>query len=335
MRVLTVLALSLAAASPLGAPPAALTVAIPPGAPAEPLLRLLLKPYADVTGTDLATTSWDGAGLEGLKQPVPDLALATGAQLAAGCHSQFFAKLDWARLGRDRMQPAAVSDCGAGAYLAAIALAWDGDKQEAAPGWSDFWDVARRPGRRGLPRTARFNLEIALLADGVAAGDVYRTLRAPDGLDRAFRKLDQLKPYIIWWDQSAQAASLLTGGRVLFVAAPTEAVLKAGGATHHHVGVQWQRSLGEWRSWAVPKDAPHPGAALLALVVASDPVRQAMLGETTFLGPAAKDALELLPLAARAQNPMAHQAAMLPVDEAFWAENHDKLETRFSGWLAK
>jgi putative spermidine/putrescine transport system substrate-binding protein len=186
-----------------------------------------------------------------------------------------------------------------------------------------------------LPRTARFNLEIALLADGVAAGDVYRTLRTPDGLDRAFRKLDQLKPYIIWWDQPAQAATLLTGGRVLFVAAPAAAVLQAGAATHHHVGVQWDGSLAEWHSWAVPKDAPHPGAALLALIVAGDPARQAMFGQATFLGPAAKDALDLLPLAARAQNPMANQGAMLAIDEAFWAENREKLEPRFAVWLAK
>jgi putative spermidine/putrescine transport system substrate-binding protein len=266
---------------------------------------------------------------------VPDLALVTGAQLAVGCHKQFFAKLDWGRLGRDRAAPAAVSDCGMGAYLAATAMAWDGDKQANAPGWTDFWDVARSPGRRGLPRTARFNLEIALLADGVAAGDVYRTLRTPDGLDRAFRKLDQLKPYIIWWDQPAQAATLLTGGRALFVAAPTATVLKSGAASHHHIGVQWSGSLGEWRNWAVPKDAPHPDAALLALIIAGDPARQAMFGEATSLGPATKDALALLPTSARAQNPASNQAAMLAIDEGFWAENGDKLEKRFAVWAAK
>jgi putative spermidine/putrescine transport system substrate-binding protein len=335
MRVLVALALALAAAAPTTTAPPSLTVAIPPGAPTEPLLRLLLQPYADVTGTHLVTTPWDGAGLEGLKQPLSDLALVNGAQLAVGCRTQFFAKLDWARLGRDRTASAAVSDCGVGAYLSATAMAWDGDKQANAPGWTDFWDVARRPGRRGLPRTARINLEIALLADGVAAGDVYRTLRTSDGLDRAFRKLDQLKPYIIWWDQPAQAATLLTGGRALFVAAPAATVLKSGAAVNHHIGVQWSGSLGEWHSWAVPKDAPHPDAALLALIIAGDPARQAMFGEATALGPATKDALALLPVAARAQDPASNQAAMLTIDEAFWVENGDKLEKRFAVWTAK
>jgi len=335
MRVFAILALALAAAAPVATGPPALTVAIPPGAPAGPLQLLLLQPYADATGTHLITTPWDGAGLQGLKQPAPDLALVTGEQLAVGCRTQFFAKLDWARLGRDRTAPAAVSDCGVGAYLAATAMAWDGDKQANVPGWTDFWDVARRPGRRGLPRTARLNLEIALLADGVAAGDVYRTLRTPDGLDRAFRKLDQLKPYIIWWDQPAQAATLLTGGRALFVAAPTAIVLKSGAAAHHHIGVQWAGGLGEWHSWAVPKDALHPDAALLALIVAGDPARQALFGEATLLGPASKDALALLAMAARAQDPASNQAAMLTIDEGFWAENRDTLEKRFAVWVAK
>lgn len=335
MRVFAIAALLLAAAAPIAPGPAALTVAIPPGAPAEPALHMLLRPYAEATGTHLVTTAWDGGGLEGLKQPVPDLALVTGEQLAAGCHTQLFAKLDWARLGRDRMAPGTVSDCGLGVYLAATTMAWDGDTQADGPRWTDFWDVARRPGRRGLPRTARFNLEVALLSDGVAAGDVYRTLRTSDGLDRAFRKLDQLKPYIIWWDKPAQAAELLTGGRVLFVAAPSDSLLKAGAAAHHHVGLQWEGSLGAWHSWAVPKDAPHPDAAVLALIVASDPARQAIFGEATFLGPASKDALALLPTAARAQNPASNQAAMLITDDAFWAENGDKLEKRFAAWVGK
>ncbi|MEJ0046992.1 MAG: hypothetical protein WDN04_13420 [Rhodospirillales bacterium] len=69
--------------------------------------------------------------------------------------------------------------------------------------------------------------------------------------------------------------------------------------------------------------------------MAGDPARQASFAETTFLGPASKDAPDLLPLAARAQNPIANQGAMLALDEAFWADNREKLEARFAAWLAK
>ena len=75
------------------------------------------------------------------------------------------------------------------------------------PGWADFWDVAKYPGKRGLRRSAETNLEFALLADGVAPGDVYKTLRTSEGVDRAFRKLDQLKPYIVWWQIERRGAA--------------------------------------------------------------------------------------------------------------------------------
>lgn len=314
--------------------PPPLTVALPPAAPDDAVRKLLLQSYADATHTSLTTTSWDGATLDGLKQPVPDLALVTGPQLLAGCKSQFFLKLDWKGADRDRYRSGAAADCGAGAYQTATVLAWDSDKVATPPNWGDFWDVARRPGRRGLPRSPRPILEIALLADGVAPGDIYRTLRSPDGLDRAFRKLDQLKPYILWWDQPAQAAQLLSDGKVLFVAAPASAVQQAASG-RHHFGVQWAGSLSEWRYFAVPKDTPRQGPAQLLLQLAADPARQALFAQASLLGPAVRDAVALLPAASRDRNPAAHQDGMFAVDDGFWADGEDKLDPRFATWISK
>jgi putative spermidine/putrescine transport system substrate-binding protein len=268
---------------------------------------------------------------------VPDLVLLNGAQLATACKSLVIAKLDWNTLGRDHYLSQAVSDCGAGAYVSALALAWDRDKLPATPNWSDFWDVARHPGGRGLPRTARFDLEIALLADGVAPNDVYRTLRTPDGLDRAFRKLDQLKPYILWWDKPEQPATMLAAGRVLLTATPTGPMLQTSDATHRAYGLQWQGSLMEIHSLAVPQNAPHPNAAAAALLIAGDIARQADFAHATGLGPTAKAAIDLLPPGARAASPStpANLQNALFIDEGFWLDNQDKLQARFEAWAAK
>jgi putative spermidine/putrescine transport system substrate-binding protein len=313
-----------------------LVAAIPPDVPKEVLRRLVLKPYADATGTELSDPAWDGASFDALKKITPDLVLVTGAQLAAGCRAQTLVRLDWGLLGRDAYLAQAVGDCGAGAYLSTTALAWDRDKLPAAPNWSDFWDVARHPGGRGLQRTARGNLEIALLADGVAPGDVYRTLRSSDGLDRAFRKLDQLKPYIIWWDQPAQPAQMLAAGRVLLTSAPTAALLQTAEATHRAYGLQWAGSLTELHSWAVPQGAPHPAAASAALLIAGDIARQAMFARATGLGPTKAGAVDLLPAAAKAGSPSlpANLQGGLAIDEGFWLENQDKLQARFAAWAA-
>jgi putative spermidine/putrescine transport system substrate-binding protein len=325
-----------APAAPAPAGPAPLALALPPGAPKDALTRLV-RPYAEATGTALVPVAWDGASLDGLKKAPPDLVLLPGPLLLAGCKSQALAKLDWGALNRDHYLPQTASDCGAGAYLAATALAWDRDKLPQTPNWGDFWDVARHPGGRGLPRLARGNLEIALLADGVAAGDVYRMLRTPEGLDRAFRKLDQLKPYIIWWDQPAQPAQMLAAGHVLLTVTPTAPLLLTGDTTRRHYGLQWEGALTELQSWAVPQNAPHPTAAAAALLIAGDIARQAGFAKTTDLGPSARGAIDLLPPAVKAGSPSApaNLQNTLAIDEGFWAENGDRLQARFAAWAAK
>ena len=349
MRSLLLLAPILLAAAPVSrpsvnappvpqvaaAPPAqaGLQLAMPAFAPREALRRVLLKPYAAASATGLSDTGWDGVSLETLKAKPADLALLDAAQVNSGCKSGVLARLDWARLNRDRFLPQTSADCGAGAYISATALAWDRDKLPGAPGWSDFWDVARHPGRRALAHTARGTLEIALLADGVAPGDVYRALRTPEGQDRAFRKLDQLKPYLVWWDQPSQPAQWLASGKVLLTSAPADVVLQATEATHRHLGVQWNGSLSSIFFWAVPQAAPHPAAATLALLIATDPARLAEFNQTTSLGPSTQDALAVL--APRSDNLVGNLGAGLIVDAEFWLENDGKLEPRFAAWLTK
>lgn len=305
--------------------------------PAREQLRRLVMPYATATGTALGDATWDGSadGLRKLSDAhQADLVLVDGPSLAAGCRAQALDHLDWSTLDRDRFLPAAATDCGAGAFLSATVLAWDRDKVAGTPGWGDFWDVAKHPGRRGLRRAARGNLEIALLADGVAAGDVYRTLRTPDGVDRAFRKLDQLKPYIEWWDQPQQPAQFLASARVLLISAPAAGLTRAGKA---HVGVQWGGSLGEVASWVVPAGAQHKRGAGACIAVASDAARQAEFARGTGLGPATRPGFALLPVESRPQNPSlpANLQAGLMIDEGFWLDNGDKLEGRFAAWVGK
>jgi putative spermidine/putrescine transport system substrate-binding protein len=357
MRALTLLAVlppllcAVAAAAPPQPVPATddmpqpVTAAIAPGPFKDPARRILLKPYAQATGTDPGDAGWDGTQ-EGLKKlaaaHAADLALLDGPALAAACHAQIVEKLDWGALGRDRFLPEAASDCGAGAFVAATLLTWDRDKLQGTPTWSDFWDVAKHPGRRGLRRGARGNLEIALLADGVAPGDIYRTLRSADGVDRAFRKLDQLKPYVMWWDQPGQPAQLLASAKVLLTSAPSAPsappAAQRGSAPHGpglSIGRQWAGSLIDVTSWAVLNGAPHAAGARAAIAVATDPAREAEFDQGTGLGPSTRTALSLLPQPARSQSPSlpANVQAGLVVDEGFWLDNGSRLEARFATWV--
>ena len=300
------------------------------------------KPFTDATGLPIGVVDWTG-GLGTLRARIAsgssdwDVVLVSDSELLPGCDEGLFEKLNWPAIGgKDHYLPQGVSDCGVGAAVSSIVLAWDRDKFPATPSWADFWDVARYPGKRGLRKTARSNLEIALLADGVATGDVYRVLRTDDGVDRAFRKLDQIKPYLNWWSPEAQATQYLGSGEVLLSSADSVSVIMANRLQKRRFGVQWAGSLYTVHSWAVMKGSPNAADALKLLAFAGDPARQAIFSTDIPYGPLAKGATDQLAPDALAVSPMApaNLQGALQVDEQFWRENGDKLNQRFDAWLA-
>ncbi|MCK1703686.1 MULTISPECIES: extracellular solute-binding protein [unclassified Bradyrhizobium] len=77
----------------------------------------------------------------------------------------------------------------------AIVLAYD---QRLFPGagpqdWADFWDVTKFPGPRGLDTIfGKHAIQFALLAAGLRHKDIWPL--TDDKLDRAFAKLNEIKP---------------------------------------------------------------------------------------------------------------------------------------------
>lgn len=149
-------------------------------------------------------------------KPVWMAVLVTGTQLTQACEGKWVYPVDDS------------PTCGIPGGVSDVTLTWDRSRLATAPNWQDFWDVARHPGRRGLHFGARTTLEIALLADGVAAQDVYATLSTQAGVDRALHKLDLLRPYIVWWNTPADAARIMEQSSALMLSAPSTEVTNVG-----------------------------------------------------------------------------------------------------------
>jgi putative spermidine/putrescine transport system substrate-binding protein len=300
-----------------------------------------VQPFTAITGAPVQQVTWDG-GIDALRTHAKatdnpwDLVLLDAEELNAACGEGLLEKLDWSAIGgKDHYLPAGVSDCGVGAVVMNTVLAWDKDKLPVTPTWSDFWDVAKYPGKRGLRKGVRGNLEIALLADGVAPGDVYKTLATNDGVDRAFRKLDQLKPYIEWWQSEADPPRILASGDVLMTSAPSGEIVTAAEKGHRAFGVQFANSLYEVDSWGIMKGAPNLRQAQQFLYFVGMPAVEVRLLKDSGEAGLAKGLNDGLPpdIAATSPGTPANMNAGLKVDAGFWKDNLAKLKPRFETWL--
>jgi putative spermidine/putrescine transport system substrate-binding protein len=299
-----------------------------------------VQPFTAVTGEPVQQENWEG-GIDTLRSQAKapddpwDLVLVDADELSTGCGEGLFEKLDWSAIGgKDHYAPQAVSDCGLGAIIVNTVLAWDKDKLPIAPSWSDFWDVAKYPGKRGLRKGVRGNLEIALMADGVAPGDVYKTLSSADGVERAFRKLDQLKPYIEWWSTETEAAHILASGDVLMTSAPSGQIATMAEQEHKNFGLQFTASLFELQSWVIMKGSPSLRMAQQFLYFTGMPTVELRLLQHSGNAGLAKGLNDGLSpdLAAVSPSNPANLAAGLRIDAGFWHDNLPKLRQRFDAW---
>src|SRR5215208_4016001 len=118
--------------------------------------------------------------------------------------------------------------------------------------WAEWWDVKKFPGARSMRNHPIDNREFALIADGVPKDKVY-----PLDLDRAFRKMDQIKPYVTaWWTTGAQPAQLLLDKEVVLATGWNGRfydLIKKGAP----IEIEWNEGALKQGSFVIPRGAKH------------------------------------------------------------------------------
>jgi len=266
-----------------------------------------------------------------------DVVEVESPELVRGCSEGMFEPLDWSKLGdKSQFVDTAISECGAGIFIWSTVLAYDSTKLSKAPtGWADFWDVKTYPGKRALRKSAKFTLEFALLADGVKPGDLYSVLSTPEGVDRAFKKLDELKPNIQWWEAGAQPMQWLVSGDVVMTSAYNGRVTAAQ-KEGHPFNIVWGGSLYDLDSWAIVKGSKNKALAEKFIAFANRAENQKVFAETIPYGPTNTTALTQISAAVRPSLPTApnNLKGARGVDTEFWIEHGEELEQRFNAWAA-
>jgi putative spermidine/putrescine transport system substrate-binding protein len=151
--------------------------------------------------------------------------------------------------------------------------------------WSEFWDMAKFPGKRALRANAQDLLEIALLSEDVPPGDVYKVLSEDGGIDRAVARLEVLKPSVaVWWTSGAQSAQLLKDGEADLVITwngRAASVVADGGAADY----TFRQSVIGTDCFGVPKGAPNKDAAMKLIAAMTTAEREAKLTDFIAYGP--------------------------------------------------
>ena len=313
------------------------------GASGDAMQEAYYAPFAQQSGTDVTPGDYNGefARIRAMVETGNvswDIVEVESPELARGCFEGLFEPIDWEVLGiADDLIPAAVTECGVGTFVWSTVLAYDADRLPRAPeSWADFWNVEEFPGTRGLRRGAKYTLEFALLADGVSVEDLYDVLATPEGVDRAFAKLDELKPHIQWWEAGAQPPQWLVAGDVVMSSAYNGRIAAAQ-EEGRNLEIVWNGSLYDLDYWTIVQGSNYSDSAYDFIRFASQAETQAEYSSRIPYGPVNPAAIELLSekQASRMPTADANLEGALAVNTDFWVDFGEELEQRFNSWASR
>ncbi|MGO4736734.1 ABC transporter substrate-binding protein [Bosea sp. 2KB_26] len=308
------------------------------GALATMITKIFEEPFTRDTGIKVRATA--PVSLPKLKAMVEsgnvewDLTELNGDDVVTATKAGWLAKIDYSIIDPDNKLPAIAKQPTAmvrASYSTVIAFRTDKfGKGKTPQSWADFWDVKAFPGPRSLENSPKGNLEFALLADGVSPDKLY-----PLDIDRAFKKLDQLKPHIpVWWTNGAQHVQLLIDGEVSMTSCWNGRItpLRNEGKP---VDITFKGGALMLSFLAIPKGAKHPTEAMRFMKARMDPAASAEFVKLVPYPGFVPGMMELLDPAFAATLPTSPEnaAVQFEFNSAWWAENLDAVTTRWNEWL--
>ncbi len=179
-------------------------------------------------------------------------------------------------------------------------------------------------------------MEVALMADGVPPSEVYSVIATKEGQDRAFAKLDQLKPHIQWWESGAQPQEWLSSGDVVMTTAyngRVDTAQKEG----KDFAIVWDGQINSTEFWAIMKGTPNldESTSFVEFMMSKEP--QITFANNIAYGVSNVKAMEALPADRLAKLPSAPDNLKDAVrfNSEFWIDHGEELAERFASWVAQ
>ncbi len=233
--------------------------------------------------------------------------------------------------------------CGVAEVIYATVLAFD---PRAFPGErpttvSALFDLERFPGKRALQRRPIAVLEWALRSYGVPRQDIYSLLSTERGLKLAFRRLDEIKSEIVWWEDGAAPPELLASGEVVIASGYNGRFFDAAVNRRLPIQILWDGQLYDYSTWGIPRGAPNPDLARRFVRYATRTQPLAAQARYISYGPARKSSAALVwkhegsGIDVRPYLPTypPNFERAIRLDHQWYARTQARLEQRFFSWL--
>lgn len=241
--------------------------------------------------------------------------------------------------------PGAITECGVSTDIWANIIAFDATRfpNEKPQTVADFFDLEKFPGKRGLKKNPKAVLELALMGDGVPAAEVYDVLETPEGVDRAFAKLDTIKDQVVWWEAGAQPQQLLADGEVVISGAYNGRVFDAIVSEGKPFEIMWDGQIYENELYVVPKGAPNKDKAMEFIAFATTTEGLRAQASHIAYGPARKSSNKEELIYKDGKTVMGPHLPTSPenmtnallTSSDFWVDKNAELNERFNAWLAQ
>jgi len=263
-----------------------------------------------------------------------------------GCDEGLFEKLDQSAFINDLVVPP-VSECIVPqifwSYVAFYdPAAFSGKKPKNI---KDFFNVKKFPGKRGIHTWANALIEMALIAAGVKAKKVYEVMSTPEGIDRAFAKLDTIKAHVVFWSSGSKPLELISSGEVVMSLAYNGrigAAILSEGKDFEYI---WDATVLE-QEYLVAIKGGNEAEALEFMAHASSAVSNAEQAKYIPYGPMRKSSIGVIKkgepwfikdsgnidiMPHMPTSPKVLKRAVI-ADPFWWADNGAEVHERFGAW---
>lgn len=240
--------------------------------------------------------------------------------------------MDFSVIDKDPLDERFVSEHGVGSFFFSFVLGWNTNRYPngGPENWQDFFNVEEYPGTRIVYKWPTAGvLEMALLADGVAPGDLY-----PLDVERALNKLGTIKDHLEFWGSGAESQQALASGEAAMCFCWNGRVFELL-QENAPVDYTWNDNLTHADFLVVPKGTENYAAAMEFIAYAVSAEGQARFANRSAYTPINTRSDGMVQSEIRPHLSTAHPDEQVSMSLEYWADNGPDISKKWNDFVVQ